>query len=651
MAKHFARPFLLIMIAICLAGCGAETSKRSGGSSTELPSREGSEIEGQVMLVGSSDASGIQVFIPGTSALAMTDENGNFLLRGLSSGKHNVSAQKFGYETARVGTVEIAENAPPKRYVLAAAGLEATGGGSAAAGQFGSVRGKIILGADMMMPDDSELGDCRVELSGTGMKTVVEDDGSFFIWNVRAGDYTLIAHVPGFPDYRVSVKVMPSDEPAEVEILISGDEIELEPREITGNIELVQLNGDPATDYGSVVITIKELPGRKISPAVDGTFQIGSLARRVYTIQAAAEGYAPSLAETIDLTDIAQALVTLTLFQAEPGADEPGAIGGHAYYDDETITNHSGIQVALAGTSFMATTNAAGEYVITGVAPGIYEIIAQASGYESAEALEVEVVPSDETLIEDLYLAPIRDYPVVVSTNPVDGTDDFLIRYEMPIMVRFSKKMDATTLKESVVISPEAPVSLFIGREHPLSDYDMLVVMLDGSNQDVPVKYGTQYELTILDGTLDTEGLALQEPYTMQFRTSKPGVMDTRPAEGDKNAAVNSSNPVYFRFNAGLDYDSIDARDIRIKPGITGVPTVNYYDDPKTGWTTIEIQSQWREDTSYEVTLPRRIKTATGQSLSNTPYKLEFRTAKNTPISVPGTSSGAMRMPRVSVPR
>ncbi len=624
----------LALGSLILSGCGAGPLEAPSPPPSPTPEPRVA-VEGQVLLAGRGQAGGVQVFVPGRALLALTDPDGRFRFDGLAPGPYRFMAQHPGYRSVLLGELELLPEGRDVAYQLAPAvldPLEPPPSPTPAPAAVGTIAGRVRSLVDEAPAEGLDLSGGRVALEGTAMRTVTEPDGSFFFWSVPPGSYRvhaeLRAHEPAFVDLELAAGQTLEG----VLIDLPPLESRLDRREITGRIELILTDGTRGTDFQAVRLGLKELPESRPRLQPDGTFRLGPLAPRPYTLQASADGFAPVEDRLLDLAETSAANVVVTLEATRPMPDQPGWVVGRALKNDPEAPDHRGIAVALAGTSIVGLTDAAGNYRLAGAPPGLYEALAQAEGYEPQSVADVRVEPGEEVRLEDIRLEKTLVYPEVVETDPAPGTRDFMVHFEMPIFVRFNKKMRPESLRRAVALRPNVGFHVYGGREHPESDFDLMVVVIDGGDERRPVRHDTAYELTISTAAEDFEGLRLQRAFALAFRTSRPGVMDTRPAHGARDVVLNPAEPVIVRFNATIDPRSVDPRMIRIRPSVPGVPTVQTVDDVRTGWTQLHIQSAWAPDTRYQITLPSRLRTTTGQSLANAPFTFEFQTAKARPL-------------------
>jgi hypothetical protein len=197
--------------------------------------------------------------------------------------------------------------------------------------------------------------------------------------------------------------------------------------------------------------------------------------------------------------------------------------------------------------------------------------------------------------------------------------------------------MDATSVREAIKLSPSTPFTVVIGKgSDPAADDNTLVIRLSNEDEKAPIQFGATYRVTISDTAANMTGVTMVEPYSFIFRTANPGVIQVFPENGAQRAIVDQLNyPVLFTFNTRLDPDSINDRNIRVKPDSGVSVSTTYTDSEQKGWTTVRVATQWQPNTLYTVTVSRRVKAFNGQPLGNTPYTLRFRTAPLEIMSVP----------------
>lgn len=654
------RSFWFAALALLLAATGCHSGE---GHSGEASAKDGTtpavsaRIVGEVLLAGLNDSSGIQVYIPGTSMIAITGKDGRFVLEGLAPGQYEILARADGYEPAQLGQVTVVTSPTKQQYNLAPATLKSRSVKAPPpvdAGTMGSIKGSVaIAGSTIKGPTGIDWTQCVIDLEKTPFRTTCDSEGNFLLWSLPPDQYSLTARLPGYEPVRMSVRVLPGPEPTTVKV-------ELKPanaasaRRITGMVELIGADGNPSNDFDRVTVQAVGRPDLATTLNADGSFALNNLMPAKYLITASAAGFAPASPASADLTSQAQVELLLTLHAVETTSNTTGRVHGIALKNVENETNHSGITVALAGANLMAMTDETGKFAIASIPPGSYKVIAQAEGFKPAEQGPIEIKAGQDLEIEGLLLDQELDYPEVLSVDPPDGTRNLLLRREMSFLFRFSKKMNPDSLRKAFHIDPPAAFRIFVGQQQaeappadsnvraPRGAYgttsrnqqlgtpgeDVMRVVVYGAVEQPVARYRTHYTMTIDENATDFEGLNLQEPFKAGFTTGAPSVVATLPAPGGMKADIGSARPVAVYFNAAMDHSTIGTDSVRIRPNSSAAPILSMQDDPLTGWTKLYIATTWNADTQYRVTITSGPRTTSNETLSNTPYTFSFKTAK-----------------------
>jgi len=617
-----------IVLVLGLSGC---QNQDGGNGANPLGAPPGAappaSIVGEITLPDQDDASGVQVYIPGTNHVSITDQQGAYALEGIGPGTFEVLARAEGFERATIGRVVVIASGKIQQYRLAPATLTRAKptASPAARGNQGAIRGQVLLAGARAATVGIDWSHCMVELEKTRFRTACASDGSFFLWSLPPDQYTLLARMEGFEPAHVDVRVLPGPEETTLTLPLSPAEaVGSGTRRIHGLVEMFGPDGKPTNDFDKVAIQVAGRPMLSTRLGPDGAFALENLLPRRYQLTATATGYAPASPVDIDLTNLPETDVQFTLHALQTTTSTLARIHGVALKNDEKVQDMSGISVALTGGSKVAVTDATGQYAIGEIPPGRYTILAQAQGFQNAEQGPIELKAGDDIEIESLLLEPILDYPTVVSTDPADGSRNVIIQREIPVTIRFSKKMNAESVRQAVSIDPVVAFRATIGDPDP----DVLRVLLIGSGDDPVARFRTRYTLHLSEDAKDQTGLALQEPFGMSLTTGDPSVIGTIPENNGTQLDLSPGTPVSILFNAPMDPASITADTLRIRPPLDSSPNMSLVTAQDTGWTRLNISAQWRPNSLYRVTILRHARTIGRNALSNTPYTFTFKTIK-----------------------
>ncbi len=634
---------LLLIVGIALAGCDAASQQAADPAvaAPRQPPPAPLSIQGQVSLEGRELAGGIQVYIPGTPHVSITGPDGRFRLSGLEPGLHAVVARAQGYEPLVLGEVYIDDPPTTRTFTLPARLLttsiadEPTTPVSTTAPPAvdapGRIEGEVIRPAGAA----GEAGDCRIELVGTPWRTVCDDSGRFMLWSIPPGVYTLRALATGFAPVNLEVEVTAGELTGPLRVELLQPQAARGTRRILGEVRLWSPDGQRLTDQQQALVQIAGRPETATLPDSEGRFVIDGLGPGRHIVTARADGFQDAVPVEIDLTGVPQMEMRLDLVAR---ADSAAAAAGQSVLRGQALRendqDHSGIRVALAGTAHSATTDADGTFNFERLPAGNYRLLAQAEGFETAQATIDLAAGEDLSIDEPLVLAARVDRPRVIGTDPTDGARGVLLDAQIPIAVRFSKRMDPESVRQAIRIDPPIAFRVYIGRDLPTTDFDLAQVVLEGVGVN-SAQFNTQYRMTIAETATDVEGIPMAEPYSMRLRMGGPAVVETWPADGGVKAQLTPTDPIIVRFNVALRIESVNSRTVRFRPQLPQTPQLALQSDPETGWSTLLIQQTLRPDEVYRLTLERGLRTIDNRSLDNTPYAITFRTPPYRTLPLP----------------
>lgn len=337
-------------------------------------------IQGTATLVGATDHSGIQVYIPGSEKSAYTDATGNFTLSGVPVGEYTVVAERAGYARAS-GAVKVLSGK--------AASLELS---LAQPQTVGRVTGKVTLqGA-------SDHTGVQLFLAGTQYSAFSAPDGSYTLEGVAPGTYQLTAQYAGYASASTTVTVTAGQS-------AKAPDLSLAKPQTVGSVS-GKATRQGASDHTGVQVFVA---GTAFSALTDknGNYRLEGLAPGDYQLTAQYPGYAAATTSVSVAAGQTANAPALTLAKPET----VGRVSGKVTSFPAPLP---GVIVYLAGTQYAAISADDGSYALEGVPPGSYTLKAERSGYVTASGPVSVTVGQTTNADLDLYPLPPPMPPVIV---------------------------------------------------------------------------------------------------------------------------------------------------------------------------------------------------------------------------------------------
>ena len=614
-------PLALVLGALLIAACREQGAPTGAGAAPLY------RISGKVLKADADDHSGIRVYAPGTSYAAYTDQKGNFLIAGVPPGAYQIQAEHEAYQPLRLGDVALTAGVADANqpFVLKTQTLKPKPTLEEEAEQILS----SIMGQALLEDRATSVSGIVVSVANTDFRTVTDAQGQYQILRLSPGRYTLVFEHPGYLTQRVPVMLESGDLVFEKPVILRRAPAAAgQGRVITGNVQFLDAIGQPVAPVGSALVYL-DGTARMTVPGLDGAFRFDNLPPARYIVTAVAPEIAARDQAIADLTQTDQAAVTLALQVGEAPTTVPaaGAVSGRVVKDDPQDPL-VGILVGLVELGATALTDPTGNYTFANAPPGTYTLVAQAEGYLTG-ALEEVVIPEGQSVqAAELLLLKRRDFPRVLDTSPAPGERSVLIRETVPLTVRFNKQMRPESLKAAFSITPPVAFTLYAGREHPQSNFDLLYVELFGYGAGRSLHYNTPYTVTITPAAADFEGLHMPEPFRFTFRTGPAAVTGSNPPNGAEDVFVDAqARRVAVFFNARLDPRSLQRSTVRVRPDPPTAVQSMVVPNVTTGWSQMQLSANWQPGTAYTVTIGSGLRTPDGSPIRNLPYTFRFTTS------------------------
>lgn len=612
------------LIALFFCACGDKSDKTLKTKDSDRNKQKSllyrGMVTGIVQTPDLKDHGGILVFAVGKSLMAYSDEDGKFTFLDVPEGVYEFKARMDGYLTASLGTVAMESNdeEPGQTIPLPLTILEKPSIPPSEE-NLGDLIGKVEL------ETGDEAAGVLVQILGTLYKTVTDEQGVFRFFNLPPQTYTLrfskggyipqttsINVIAGEPAFMGTIRIQPLAEPQKF-------------RKIYGSVEMYDLKGNLTNKFGNVIVALEGTSYLAL-PDGEGKFLFDKIPPARYTITSTAFGFQNRNKIEVDLTDLEYTNVSVILDELPSDSAKFAIIRGRVNL--EKLEDHSGVAIALTGTSVVSVSDDQGRYMLSNVQEGIYTVLAQAEGYVPMIIENVQAEPGEEIELETINMERRVTPPEVVYTDPGDGQTDVLVQRITPLYVRFNKKMNPDSLRRAFSINPDVDYRIFTGRQNRQSDFDLLYVELLGIGDNNPLLFGTLYTVTISSLAIDFENISLEENYRFSFSTGKPSITGTIPQAGEKSALVNLQNPILVFFNASIDPQTIVENMIGFSPTPEVNPYFRIHNDPETGWSTLRIFVQLTPGVRYTLRLSGGVQTESGAYISNIPYVLNFTMAE-----------------------
>ncbi|MBN1517083.1 carboxypeptidase regulatory-like domain-containing protein [Candidatus Sumerlaeota bacterium] len=620
---------------LMLGGCKKPAPQASGAQPGLPPARSKLiAVTGHVRVAGQPAHQGTMVYIPGTPHFCVTDLDGRFVLDDLSAGQtYMLHAQRFGMEDTQLTSFTLAEDA------VSPVALETwliEPDMALSASELGGFRGVAML-----QDQDSHEGVMVSVYDQKGRvvtRLATMRDGSYRSINMLPGRYMLRFSRRGYLNEQRELEVREGMIETGPALMLArsgengGDEVESAEsddglRTVTGRLAL--LGGDASPEaMGKAIIGLENTQYAE-HPDAAGNFTLTGIEPGEYALLAWAPGYIASQPFRLDLSQRSAMGLEITLKPEQEQADGPGKIFGSVLLSDNP-SNLSGIIVGLLGTSYTSLTDTGGKFRFDNVPAGQYAMNFQLAGYQTLQLTNLALEAGEALELEPVTLERIFDRPRVMTTSPGNGERDVLLTERVPVLVRFSKKMQPDSVLNSITIQPDVSFRAYIGKQHEQSDFDLLYIELyGGASARPPLEFNQRYLVTIGKEAADFDGLGMEEDYAFGFFMSGPAVISSWPASDSAQAVLDESDSALrIYFNCKVDPDTLREGMFDIRPHVRVKPRIEISIHPGTGWTVCRLHTHWEEDTSYTVRLDRRIRSDAGRMLEGLPLTLNFRTAK-----------------------
>ena len=575
-------------------------------------------IAGRLHLEGQEEHGGAAVLLTGLSKNTVSGATGTFELLDIPPGVYELTAVKDGFLPARRTGITVAED---ETTLLDELFLEdpfyeepvaievippATG--------TGRISGRAFLQGSL-----DHAGTWVEVADHPHLATETASNGAFLLERMPVGTFDIVFQHEGYEEAvatgvasGTTIGILP-------QVLIRLRPLQRLSR--LGRIE-GQITLEEADDHTGTFVSLR---GQNLGTETDelGDFELTGVRAGEYILIVEHLGYSVARVFVSVTPGGVVPRVDLTLrVETDDEGEAWGSVEGQAFLDD--TEDHSGILVAVQGTTLMTLTDPGGSYLLPDVPAGPAVLLFQKADYDSAR-LETEV-PGDETVETPAVVLESRmERPFVTETIPGNGADDVpMVDGVLDVLATFSEPMAGPTVKQAVEITPSVNFQAYFDRETDLSNINQLHLEFfqNGPNG---VQFETTYRVRIDTKAASMRGVEMEEPHTFQFRTAGPLIVRSLPEDGAKDFVVFDQERMWFETNAPVDLRSAQ-RAIRIRPRPDSNPEIYVVRGPSG--SRVEIETTLKEKARYRITVGRELRTLAGERFSNVPYSIGFSTAE-----------------------
>lgn len=322
----------------------------------------------------------------------VTDENGFLEVDGLSNGTYSLTVtEPDGANAVRMENIKIAG----RDVNLKTLRLKPTG----------SISGNVRLEAA------SDHSDVHVRIPGTSFDAFTDSEGNFTMSHVPEGTHDMKASMSNHGSLWVRDISVEAGQDSKIESITLPSGVGI----VFGTVWL-----QGALDYTGILVTLRKDAGTTFLTTTNasGEYNFSDIPIGDYELVASFPGYVPSRTSvSIESGENPQSPLLLSV-----NADK-GTLAGVVTL--ENLDDQSGALIAIAGTQYLAVSEASGNYSINEIPAGTYTVFMEAEGYGAKRFENIQIAKGKTTTLNaTLVSAAGTPYGSVVGTAfYLDRTD------------------------------------------------------------------------------------------------------------------------------------------------------------------------------------------------------------------------------------
>ncbi len=584
-------------------------SKGEGTDNGIVQIKKTASVSGCVTTSDNSSLLGIDVYVPGTSYMAKTAEDGSFTLSGLPDGQYSIVASKYRYITAYSEPFTVITSAEEDTLITLGSVLNLIPG-------TGTVQGSIVYeGSTSSTSRPASIYLQKEDDPSVGQTVMSDENGLYNAGGLVPGVYTITVTPSSY--YTVATRTGIEVDAAIVTVV---DPIVLTAN--GGSFKGTVTTHDAKTVTGASVL-LTSLSGSQsyyTGVSSDGSFTISNVVPGNYRYTVTLDGYEPyegqvaiSAATSFEINAVLQAGL--------------GAVSGKVFLEGADV--YSGITVTLVSLrdgsiSYTTTTRDDGSFDITGIKEaGSYQVRVSLQGYVSNNSQTVSVKIGQVATVPDITLASVQ--AVVRGSVELEGAashEGVLI-----LLKNNSNQYTATTAQDgSFALSGVVP-----------GTYTLLASKSGyNSNESTPFSVEPSSDKTLSPIMLQIGVRSITGTVKLELSDDNSGALVTATnlvAEGDVTSAITNSDGVFslaglvpgqylisiskpgYRSMTLETVDVMDSKPVTLEPvtlpiargGITGIVRLEGWTDYfgiKVELIGTEYVAETAEDGSYDFSVP-----------------------------------------------
>ncbi len=485
------------------------------------------------------------------------------------------------------------------------------------------------IAGQITVPQDKDAFGVTVYAEGTSHIAITGSAGKFVLSGLVPGSYTLRAMRADLASVRLGSLTITEEDLSAPQPVGQFDPVameSIEPPSASTAAGLGSITGSVATavelDREGVLVMLNQTRQSSVTDA-SGSYSFPWVSPGSYSLTFVKSGFREVTIAVVVRPGGTVTAPEATLVPAtaeDIGAIASGAAGNRVIFgqvvmltaDGESSTDYSNVRVALEGTGFQATPDAAGRYEIRGLQPRPYTVAANAPGFALEQKFRVDLAPVananvDLTLIED--------------TSDTFGLGGLFGRVELDDD------------------PPEGPAGVQVA----LAGEDFVTFTDDDGNWEIiGVEPGVYTVVATLTGYRDAlvQGMEVVggtptevDDIILELDVEVPRVVFTEPKDGTGDVAIEQPLLITVQFSVPMDVASVREA-ISIQPetelkvtalgqphalGGTDLYQVELEAVPGTGKKSV------RYGTRYKLTIDRSAESTEGVSMRQD-YELNFTT-------------------------